>query len=297
MPTAQPVLLNQMPLLTAPSVQLILRPQTKIPAQMSTATPQGIILQPGGQPLLQIPRSQPMVRVLTNGVQLAPSTTTAYVTTQMTNPPHSAHNVIVNNNPQPHQETVQQQTHHIKKKPKHKVKKKLDLANLMKISGIGDEDDIQFESDTSQSESEPNSIPNTPHSQNVVQENKKIGNIQLSAMPQPTINTAPPMVQVLNQNFQGGMISNTSQTAAGIPFNPFITPNFAINNGLVMQRSGGFKLTVGEDGRLVLQHDPTLNQDLQSQLILQSLLGLNGVGGLVLQPSMDQQTVSNKFCD
>lgn len=288
MPTAQPVLLNQMPLLTAPSVQLILRPQTKIPTQMSTATPQGIILQPGGQQLLQIPRSQPMVRVLTNGVQLAPSTTTAYVTAQMTNPPHSAHNVIVNNNPQPLQETVQQQTQHIKKKPKHKVKKKLDLANLMKISGIGDEDDIQFESDASQSESEPT----TPISQNVVQENKKIGNIQLSTMQQPTINAAPPMVQVLNQNFQGGMISNTSQTAAGIPFNPFIAPNFAINNGLVMQRSGGFKLTVGEDGRLVLQHDPTLNQDLQSQLILQSLLGLNGVGGLVLQPSMDQQTVS-----
>lgn len=191
MPTAQPVLLNQMPLLTAPSVQLILRPQTKLPAQMSAATPQGIILQPGGQSLLQIPRSQPMVRVLTNGVQLAPSTTTAYVTTQMTNQPHSAHNVIVNNNPQPHQETVQQQTHHIKKNQNIKLRKKLDLANLMKISGIGDEDDIQFESDASQSESEPNSIPNTPHSQNIVQENKKIGNIQLSAMPQPTINAAP----------------------------------------------------------------------------------------------------------
>lgn len=99
--------------------------------------------------------------------------------------------------------------------------------------------------------------------------------------------------QVLNQNFQSGMISNsTSQAAtaqAGIPFNSFITPNFTINNGLMLQRSGGFKLTMGEDGRLVLQHDPTLNQDLQSQIILQSLLGLNG--GLVLQPSMDQQTV------
>lgn len=57
----------------------------------------------------------------------------------------------------------------------------------------------------------------------------------------------------------------------------------------MLQRSGGLKLTLGEDGRLVLQHDPTLNPDLQSQIILQSLLGLNG--GLVLQPSMDQQTV------
>lgn len=106
--------------------------------------------------------------------------------------------------------------------------------------------------------------------------------------------------QVLNQNFQGNMLSNsTSQAAAaaaaaaGIPFNPFITPNFTINNGLMLQhRSGGFKLTVGEDGRLILQHDPTLNQDLQSQLLLQSIFGLNG--GLVLQPSMDQQVCWKK---
>lgn len=99
---------------------------------------------------------------------------------------------------------------------------------------------------------------------------------------------------MLNQNFQSGMLSNnTSQAAAAqasIPFNPFITPNFTINNGLMVQRTGGFKLTVGEDGRLVLQHDPTLNQDLQSQLLLQSIFGLNG--GLVLQPSMDQQVHS-----
>lgn len=85
MPTAQPLLLNQMPMLTTPGVQFILRPQaaTKIQSQMqtATATPQGLILQPSGQQLLQIqpPRSQPMVRVLTNGMQLAPSTTT-YVT-------------------------------------------------------------------------------------------------------------------------------------------------------------------------------------------------------------------------
>lgn len=92
----------------------------------------------------------------------------------------------------------------------------------------------------------------------------------------------------MNQNFQGNMLSNSTSQAAGIPFNPFITPNFTINNGLMLQhRSGGFKLTVGEDGRLILQHDPTLNQDLQSQLLLQSIFGLNG--GLVLQPSMDQQ--------
>lgn len=88
MPTAQPLLLNQMPMLTTPGVQFILRPQTtaKIQPQVQ-ATPQGLILQPAGagQQLLQIhqpqaARSQPMVRVLTNGMQLAPSSTTTYVT-------------------------------------------------------------------------------------------------------------------------------------------------------------------------------------------------------------------------
>lgn len=102
--------------------------------------------------------------------------------------------------------------HHVKKKPKHKVKKKLDLANIMKLSGIGDEDDIQFESDTSQSESEPTSVSTTPQPQpqQVVQSSsvqaqtnyvhtdakKNIQNIQISAMAQPTINTATPVVQV-----------------------------------------------------------------------------------------------------
>uniref|UniRef100_A0AAR5Q4C1 GLTSCR protein conserved domain-containing protein n=2 Tax=Dendroctonus ponderosae TaxID=77166 RepID=A0AAR5Q4C1_DENPD len=334
MPTAQPLLLNQMQMLAAPGVQFILRPQTA--TQMATAAPklqyssqansqapQGLILQPACAPqqLLHLgapARSQPMVRVLANGVQLAPSTTT-YVTTQMPNQPINATHIqqtIVNNahqqqQHQQHQQHIQIQQHVLKKKPKVKVKKKLDLANIMKLSGIGDEDDIQFESDTSQSESDHNSVPTTPQPQQPVtptgsvpgqhmgyaqpDSKKNIQNIQISSMPQPTINT--PVVQLLNQNFQSGMISNSSSQAtaaahanSGLPFNStFITPNFTINNGLMLQRSSGFKLTVGEDGRLVLQHDPALNQELQNQLILQSLLGLNG--SLVLQPSMDQQTV------
>lgn len=202
MPTAQPLLLNQMPVI-APGVQFILRPQTaKLPTQVqtATATPQGLILQPSGQQILQLqtPRSQPqMVRVLTNGMQLAPPTTT-YVT-QLTNP-------TINSN------AVQSQNTLPKKKPK-KKKQKLDLANIMKLSGIGDEDDIQFESDTSQSESEHNSVhsqPNTPqpqttnaqtnHVQQVQVQNdasKKLGNIQISTMAQPTINaTTTPLLQV-----------------------------------------------------------------------------------------------------
>lgn len=310
MPSAQPLLLNQMPMLTTtPGVQFILKPQTT--AKIPTATPQGLILQPGGQSLIQIqpPRSQPMVRVLTNSVQIAPSTTTAYVTAmgglQTIN---SLNDVAAQQNMAQQQAMAQQHAinQQKKQKAKPKSKKKLDLANIMKLSGIGDEDDIQFESDTSQSESEHNPTSTTPQPQqqqqvqmqastiqahsNIMQtEGKKIQTgIQIQGIAQPTINAATPVVQVLNQNFHSGMISNTSQ-ASQIPFNPFIAPNFTINNGLMVQRTGGFKLTVGEDGRLVLQHDPTLNQDLQSQLILQSVFGLNG--GLVFQPSIDQQTV------
>lgn len=202
MPTAQPLLLNQMPVIT-PGVQFILRPQTtKLPTQVqtATATPQGLILQPSGQQILQLqtPRSQQqMLRVVTNGMPLAPPTTT-YVT---------------HLNPQTGGGTTPQTATlptPLKKKPK-KRKQKLDLANIMKLSGIGDEDDIQFESDTSQSESEHNSVhsqPNTPQPQttNAVQSStvqqlqvqsdttKKIGNIQISAVAQPTIN--PPLLQV-----------------------------------------------------------------------------------------------------
>ncbi|KAK9887314.1 hypothetical protein WA026_021623 [Henosepilachna vigintioctopunctata] len=307
MPSAQPLLLNQMPMLaTTPGVQFILKHQTA--PKMQAAAPQGLILQQGGQPIIQLqpPRSQPMVRVLTNSVQLAPSTTTPTFV-QMGNIPMN------NTSPGLSGHSPHHGHNQIKKKPKAKVKKKLDLANIMKLSGIGDEDDIQFESDTSQSENEHQPGSTTPQPQqqiqmhaNAIQANaiqaqnimhqadgKKIGGIQIQGIAQPTINTAAtPVVQVLNQNFQSGMISNSTSQASGqpgIPFSPFITPNFTINNGLMVQRSGGFKLAMGEDGRLVLQHDPTLNQDLQSQLILQSLFGLNG--GLVLQPSLDQQTV------
>ncbi|KAK5638151.1 hypothetical protein RI129_012446 [Pyrocoelia pectoralis] len=293
MPTAQPLLLNQMPML-APGVQLILRPQTaKMPTHVQTAAPQGLILQPSGQPLLQIQSqrtAQPMVRVLTNGMHLAPQT---QVVTQVASPVITQQTQIMQQN-----EHLSFTQAHItsnsplKKKPK-KKKQKLDLANIMKLSGIGDEDDIQFESDTSQSETEP-TIQIT---ENIIRpqhlDNKRIGNIQIASVPQPTVSTGTPLVQLLNQSFQSGVNSASFQASpaatVGMPLNSFIAPNITINNGLVVQRNGGFKLALGEDGRLVLQHDPTLNQDLQSQLLLQSIFGLNG---LVLQPSIDQQVHS-----
>lgn len=280
-----------MPML-APGVQLILRPQTtKIPTHVQT-TPQGLILQPSGQPLLQIQSqrtAQPMMRVLTNGMHLAPHT---QVMTQVASPVITQQTQIMQQNEHLSFTQAQIANNLPKKKPKRK-KQKLDLANIMKLSGIGDEDDIQFESDTSQSESEPTmQITENIIRPQQIDAHKRIGNIHITSMPQPTVSTGTPLVHLLNQSFQSGVNSGfqTSPAApAGIPLNSFIAPNITINNGLVVQRNGGFKLALGEDGRLVLQHDPTLNQDLQSQLLLQSIFGLNG---LVLQPSIDQQVHS-----
>lgn len=72
----------------------------------------------------------------------------------------------------------------------------------MKLSGIGDEDDIQFESDTSQSESDTNTVvPGVPVIQHSSDTTKKMSNIQISAVTaQPTINaTATPLLQVTEQ--------------------------------------------------------------------------------------------------
>ncbi|KAF5285769.1 hypothetical protein FQR65_LT13048 [Abscondita terminalis] len=257
MPT-QPLLLNQMPML-APGVQLILRPQTaKIP-HVQTAAPQGLILQPSGQQLLQIPRTaQPMVRVFTNGM---PQT---QVVTQVASPVITQQTQIMQEQTSFTQAQINNSSP-TKKKQKKKPQK-LDLANIMKLA-------------------KANRAFN--RTRNDLKIPKRIGNIHIASVAQPTVSTATPLVQLLNQSFQSGVNSfqTTQPPPPGIPLNSFIAPNITINNGLVVQRNGGFKLALGEDGRLVLQHDPTLNQDLQSQLLLQSIFGLNG---LVLQPSLDQ---------
>lgn len=93
----------------------------------------------------------------------------------------------------------------------------------MKLSGIGDEDDIQFESDTSQSEPEPtaggaqatHSTTSThqqqPQTSNLLPQDaaKKIGNIQISAVAQPTISaTAAPLLQVMLYSFDPAFCSD-----------------------------------------------------------------------------------------
>lgn len=53
------------------------------------------------------------------------------------NATHIAQQTIVNNHAHHLVQQQQQQQQQLKKKPKNKVKKKLDLANIMKLSGIG----------------------------------------------------------------------------------------------------------------------------------------------------------------
>ncbi|GLV37010.1 BRD4 interacting chromatin remodeling complex associated protein [Carabus blaptoides fortunei] len=106
-------------------------------------------------------------------------------------------------------------------------------------------------------------------------------------------------------NFSGNITINNSlipNTNLTLPNN--IMPNFLstnlvqptadVNGGFGsgnIQRTGGFKLALSEDGRLILQHDPNLNQDIQSQLLLQSIFGINLQGGNLVLTSVNNTTM------
>lgn len=121
--------------------------------------------------------------------------------------------------------------------PKKKVKKKkrarkkdeeppkLDLASIMKISGIGDDDDI-FESDLAEPPAE------------VKQE-----------QPSPAEVTTPQ-----NNETQSSQLVTQLQTP--------------VQNAI----SGHLRLSVGEDGMIVLQHQPEPNQPELNQITTQALI-------------------------
>lgn len=96
-----------------------------------------------------------------------------------------------------------------------------------------------------------------------------------------------------NITINNGLIPNANIT---IPNN--LVPNFLQTNIVQqqeipnnIQRTGGFKLALSEDGRLILQHDPNLNQDIQSQLLLQSIFGINIPGNNLVLGSVNNQPV------
>lgn len=102
------------------------------------------------------------------------------------------------------------------------------------------------------------------------------GNITINNGLIPNTNLTLPNTNLTLPNFLPNLVQQT----------PTEVNNFSTNN---LQRTGGFKLALSEDGRLILQHDPNLNQDIQSQLLLQNIFGINLQGGNLVLTSVSSQ--------
>lgn len=98
-----------------------------------------------------------------------------------------------------------------------------------------------------------------------------------------TINNG--LIPNANLTLQNNLVPNFLQTNIVQPTDV----NSGFNTG-VQRTTGGFKLALSEDGRLILQHDPTLNQDIQSQLLLQSIFGISIPGNNLVLTSVSQPT-------
>ncbi|XP_063980485.1 mucin-4-like isoform X2 [Diachasmimorpha longicaudata] len=148
-----------------------------------------------------------------------------------------------------------------KKKPKAKKRDeeppKLDLASIMKISGIGDEDDM-FDTDV-MTEPEPHPPP--------------LQHMEPPQLPPMTVqhldHNPPPQNQPQPQNL------------------PITCPNQDHNNQPVAHLqmpvhstiSGHLRLAVGEDGRVILHHTPEPNQPEIDQATAQALIRSLTQGG------------------
>ncbi|KAG7188110.1 hypothetical protein KM043_015958 [Ampulex compressa] len=143
-----------------------------------------------------------------------------------------------------------------KKKAKRKDDEppKLDLASIMKISGIGDDDDI-FDTDLA-TESDGSCQVTVESTQG-----QSMSQLQASQVPS---NSAQSLIQV--------PAPNTTNTQASV--------SQTLNSQLVTQLQmpvqnaipGPLRLAVGEDGRVVLHHTPESNQPEMDQATAQALI-------------------------
>ncbi|XP_015108448.1 uncharacterized protein LOC107035512 [Diachasma alloeum] len=289
-PTAQGLLLNQVLPSTGPvivqqqpgGVQLILRTPTNAQQQTHTAqltqqqlvrvvTAQGMQLQgitptffavPNGFP----PPAPPVMRhtpsspapgnpasnnqiVIQNAMVQSPQ---SHLNTQ---PPTASPNHITPPQPPvPDQNLLPPPKKKAKKKKQPKKKDeeppKLDLASIMKISGIGDEDDM-FDTDVM-----PEPEPHPPPLQHMEQPQIPQMTVQhLDHNPppqnQPQPQSLPPTCQNQDHN-------NQPVAQLQIPVHSTI--------------SGHLRLAVGEDGRVILHHTPEPNQPEIDQATAQALI-------------------------
>jgi len=176
-----------------------------------------------------------------------------------------------------------------KKKAKRKDDEppKLDLASIMKISGIGDDDDIFDTELTTETEVPCQVQPSEATS------GQSLG--QLQSQGAVSVSSAQSLTQV--------PATNTTNTQASM--------SQTFNSQLVAQLqmpvqntiSGQLRLAVGEDGRIVLHHTPEPNQPEIDQATAQALIrSLSQSGGQISQifgqaqntPQSTQNTIQQK---
>lgn len=191
--------------------------------------------------------------------------------------------------------------HNLLPPPKKKAKKKkkakrkddeapkLDLASIMKISGIGVDDDI-FDNDLTESDnmmscSQPESTVQTSPQPTQIQQPQPT---QSPVMQQQNAPVHSPVVQIQTNASNQGADNFNSQLIAQL--------QMPVQNAI----SGQLRLAVGEDGRVVLHHTPEPNQPeldpATAQALLRSLTQSGGqnspiISQLLGQAQPTQQTI------
>ncbi|KAK2586880.1 hypothetical protein KPH14_009817 [Odynerus spinipes] len=318
-PTAQGLLLNQVLPSTGPvivqqqpgGVQLILRTPASAQQQTHTAqltqqqlvrvvTAQGMQLQgiaptffavPNGFP----PTASPVIRHTPSSP--APSNTGAgnsiVIQNAMVQSPQPQITQVGSGNTSGNTTCTQNIVeHNLLPPPKKKAKKKkkakrkddeppkLDLASIMKISGIGDDDDI-FDSD-------------------LTAETDVSCQVQVESNPGQALGQVSPQVTVPNsiaQNPAQVPVANTTNTQVTVASQGFTSQLVTQLQMPVQNTISGLRLAVGEDGRVVLHHTPDPNQpeidQATAQALIRSLTQSGGQNSQIISHLLGQaQTVS-----
>ncbi|XP_011263977.1 uncharacterized protein LOC105256039 isoform X3 [Camponotus floridanus] len=315
-PTAQGLLLNQVLPSTGPvivqqqpgGVQLILRTPASAQQQTHTAqltqqqlvrvvTAQGMQLQgltpaffavPNGFP----PTASPVIRhtpsspapsnsgtgnsiVIQNAMVQSPQSQIAQVTSGNTTGNASCTQTVSEQNllPPPKKKAKK------KKKAKRKDDEppKLDLASIMKISGIGDDDDIFDTELTTETE-----VPCQVSQQSETNSGQSLN--QLSSQGTIPTNSTQNLIQV--------PATNTTNTQASVSqtFNSQLVAQLQmpVQNAI----SGQLRLAVGEDGKVVLHHTPEPNQpeidSATAQALIRSLTQGSGQNSQIISQLFSQ---------
>lgn len=316
-PTAQGLLLNQVLPSTGPvivqqqpgGVQLILRTPASAQQQTHTAqltqqqlvrvvTAQGMQLQGIAPTFFAVPNgfpsaASPVIRHTPSSPAPSNSGTGNSIVIQnaMVQSPQPQMTQVTSGNTTGNTsctQTVSEQT--LLPPPKKKAKKKkkakrkddeppkLDLASIMKISGIGDDDDIFDTELTAETETAVQAAQQS-------EANTGQSLSQLSSQVTVPVSSAQSLTQVPVTNTTNAQASNVSHT-----FNSQLVAQLQmpVQNPI----SGQLRLAVGEDGRVVLHHTPEPNQpeidQATAQALIRSLTQGNGQNSQIISQLFSQ---------